>query len=162
MKKLIWVSLLLIAIIAFSSVMLLRQYTVPPKEEGFKLTFIENNALLISDCDIVTYNLTSKEIAITDAASKRLLYMEDSLYSFSQGFVIRIDGEEVYRGVFRTSVMSAIPASPKISILFPSILFPSETENHNAIRMFFPGFEAPIDQLGANEKFVKYFEQANK
>ena len=135
---------------------------MPPAKEGFKLMFVENNALLISDNDIISYNLTSKEITITDAASKRLLDMGDNLYSLNQGFVIRIDGEEVYRGVFRTSFMSAIPAAPKISILFPSMLFPSETENDNAIRMFYPGFEAPNDQIGAYEKFVNHFEQANK
>jgi len=82
--------------------------------------------------------------------------MGDRLYSFT-GFLIRIDGEEVYRGVFRSAFMSAISDPPKISILFPS-----EIENHNAIRMFYPGFEPPSDQPEANAKLVEYFEESNK
>ena len=133
----------------------------PSSEEVFRLVYLENNTVLISDADIVSYNLTSQEIAITDGASERLTGLGDGLYSFT-GFVISIDGEEVYYGVFRSAFMSAIPGPPRISILFPSMLFPSETENHNAIRMFYPVFEPPSDQLEANARFVEYFEEANK
>ena len=129
--------------------------------EGFSLTFLENDVLLISDADVVSYNVTSQEIAITEIASERLLDMGDELYNFS-GFVIKIDGEEVYQGVFRLAIMSAIPGPPKICALFPSISLQSEIENNNAIRMFYPGFEPPSDQKEANTKFSDYFRQANK
>ena len=91
-----------------------------PSKEGFTLTFLENDALLISDADVVSYNVTSQEIAITELASERLLDMGNKLYNFT-GFVIRIDGEEVYQGVFRSAIMSAIPGSPRICVLFPSM-----------------------------------------
>ena len=87
--------------------------------------------------------------------------MQNKLYSFT-GFLITIDGDEVYRGVFRSAIMSAIPGPPKICILFPSMLLQSGIENHNAIRMFYPRFEPPSDQPEANIKFSKYFEEANK
>ena len=83
-------------------------------ETGFRLVFVENNDVLISDSDILSYNWTSQEIALSEGSSERLIQMGDSLYSFAAGFVIRIDGEEVYRGVFRSPIMSAIPAPPKI------------------------------------------------
>ena len=156
MGRRIWIGLVLIVAALISAVWFFTGYVEPPSEEGFRLVFLENNILLIFDADIVSYNLTSQELAITDTASERLLDMGDGLYSFT-GFFIRIDGEEVYRGVFRSAVMSAIPGPPKISILFPS-----EIENHNAIRMFYPGFEPPSDQPEANAKLVKYFEKANK
>src|SRR5512137_2310437 len=120
MKKGALIGLLLIAVAVISAAWFLKDYVVPPSEEGFRLVSLESSAVLISDADIVSYNWTSQEIAITDAASERLLQIGDDLYSFADGFVIRIDGEEVYRGVFRTAIMSAIPESPKISILFPS------------------------------------------
>jgi len=132
-----------------------------PSKEGFTLTFLENNVLLISDADVVSYNVTSQEIAITEIASERLLDIGDKLYNFT-GFVIRIDGEEVYGGVFRSAIMSAIPGSPRICVLFPSMGLQSGIENNNAIRMFYPGFEPPSDQSEANAKFNDYFEQANK
>jgi hypothetical protein len=53
-------------------------------------------------------------MAITPEASERLTALGD-LYSFT-GFVIKIDGEEIYRGIFREYTMSALPASPRISI----------------------------------------------
>ena len=132
-----------------------------PSKEGFTLTFLENNALLISDADIVSYNVTSQEIAITEIASERLVNMENKLYNFT-GFVIRIDGEEVYHGVFRSAIMSAIPGPPRICVLFPSMFLQPGIENNNAIRMFYPGFEPPSDQSEANAKFSNYFAQANK
>jgi hypothetical protein len=109
----------------------------------------------------VSYNLTSQEIAITEIASERLVSMGDELYSFT-GFLIKIDGEEVYRGVFRSAVMSAIPSSPKICILFPSLFLQRGIVNHNAIRMFYPRFKPPSDQPEANTKFSEYFGEANK
>ena len=66
-------------------------------------------------------------MAITPEASERLTKTGD-LYSFT-GFVIKTDGEEIYRGIFREHTMSATPASPRISILFPSAFFPSELPN---------------------------------
>ena len=132
-----------------------------PSKEEFTLIFLENNVLLISDADVVSYNVTSQEIAITEIASERLLGMSDELYSF-MGFVIRIDGEVVYQGMFRSAIMSAIPGPPRICVLFPSMFLQSEIENNNAIRMFYPGFEPPSDQSQANAKFIDYFRQANK
>jgi hypothetical protein len=88
--------------------------------------------------------------------------MGQNLYSFTDGFVIKIDGEEVYQGVFRSPIMSAMPEPTKISIMFPSMLFPSTSENHHAIRMFFPGFQPPSDQPDKNLKLSQYFEGVNK
>ena len=44
-------------------------------------------------------------------------------YSFT-GFVIKIDGEEIYRGIFREHTMSAIPASSKNLNTVPFFEFP--------------------------------------
>jgi hypothetical protein len=129
-------------------------------EAGFRIYSIENNFLLISDADILSYNWTSQEMAITLEASERLTKTGD-LYSWT-GVVIKIDGEETYHGIFREYIMSAIPASPRICILFPSMLFPSESINYGAIRMFFPFFEPPDDQQVNNAKILQYFEKTGK
>ncbi len=161
MRKKILISLVLIIVTLILVVGLFFGSMESPSKEGFTLTFIENNVLLISDVDIVSYNITSKEIAITEIASGRLVDMENKLYNFT-GFVIRIDGEEIYHGVFRSAIMSAIPDPPRICVLFPSMFLKSGIENNNAIRMFYPRFEPPSDQLEANAKFSDYFAQANK
>ncbi len=162
MKRRIWIWFLLVAIASISAVWFFRSYMMAPLEPGFRIYYLKNNALLISDGDIISYNWTSQEIAITDEASERLRAIGENLYSFNTGFVIKINGEEIYRGVFRLATMSAIPSSPKISIMFPSMFFPSQTENYGAIRMFYPFFEPPGDQQTSNAKIFQYFEQNNK
>ena len=137
-------------------------YMMQQSEAGFRLVFVENNDVLISDSDILSYNWTSQEIALSEGSSERLIQMGDSLYSFAAGFVIRIDGEEVYRGVFRSPIMSAIPAPPKISIMFPNTVFPSSTPDDHAIRMFYPSFKPPNDQPEQNAKLADYFGRINK
>ena len=158
MKKRLWLFFLLVLIVSVTAAVLFRGYLTKPSEEGLRIVSLESNALLISDADVLSYNLTSQEIAITDQASDRLTALGDSLYSFTDGFVLKIDGEEIYRGVFRMAIHSAIPSPPKISILYPSMLFPSETENRNAIRMFYPTFEPPSNQPETYAKFVQYFK----
>jgi hypothetical protein len=162
LKKKLWISAILVLLVSISAVWFFRGYVTQISEVGFKIVSLENNALLISDADVVSYNWTNQEITITDKASERLTGIGDSLYNFSDGFVVRIDGNEVYRGVFRTAIMSAIPSPPKISMLYPSMLFPSQSENRNAIRMFFPWFEPPSDQPEENTRFYQYFKDAGK
>lgn len=162
MKKRMWTSLVLIVLALIAVSWFFRNYLVQPSEAGFSLVSLKDNTLLISDADVVSYNWTSQEIALSDGASQRLMQMGEDLYSFTDGFVIRIDGDEIYRGVFRSPIMSAIPEPPKISIMFPSVLFPSDLQNNHAVRMFYPGFQPPEDQPEENSRLSKNFEGVNK
>ena len=158
MRRRIWIGLLLVVLASIPALLFFSSYAMQPSEVGFRIYSLKNDALLISDADILSYNWTSQEMAITTEASERLRKIGD-LYSFTGGFVIRIDGEEIYRGIFREYTMSAIPAPPKISILFPSASFPFESVNYGAIRMFFPSFQPPSDQPVNNAKIFQYFEK---
>jgi hypothetical protein len=163
MKRNTWISLGLTVLILTSALFFLGNYlTKKPSEEGFRLVSIENNALLISDVDILSYNWTSQEMSLTDLASQRLRAFGSDLYSYSGGFTITINGEKVYQGIFRAGYMSAIPAPPKISILFPSLLYPSSVENPKAMMLFYPSGKPPGDQPEANEKLLNHFKQHNK
>ena len=162
MKKRMWISLLLVVLTLIAVLWVFRSYVSQPSEAGFSLISLKDNTSLISDTDVLSYNCTSQEMTLTDGASERLTQMGENLYSFTDGFVIKIDGEVVYEGVFRSAFMSAIPESPKISIMYPSMLFPSESENYHAIRMFFSGFQPPSDQPEKNLKLSQYFEGVNK
>jgi hypothetical protein len=161
MKGRILIGLLLAVLAALSALLFFSSYMIHPTEVGFRIHSLQNNAVLISDVDILSYNWTSQEMAITSEASGRLTEMED-LYSYTGGFVIKIDGEETYSGIFREIYMSAIPASPRISILYPSSFFPFESANYHAIRMFFPSFQPPSDQPINNAKILDYFEKIDK
>ena len=162
-KRNTWAGLGLVVLVLASALFFLGNYlTKKTSQEGFRLVFVENNALLISDDDILSYNWTSQEMTLTDSASQRLLAFGNDLYRYSEGFIITINGEEVYQGIFRAGYMSAIPAPPKISILFPSLFFPTGVENPKALMMFYPSGKPPGDQTEANQRLSDYFEQRNK
>ena len=161
MRRRVWIGFLLVVLASISALWFFGSYMMQPSKTGFRIYSIENNVLLISDADILSYNWTSQEMAITPEASERLTET-GNLYSWTGGFVVKIDGEEIYRGIFREYTMSAIPAPPRISILFPSASFPFDTVNYGAIRMFFPSFQPPSDQPVNNAKILNYFEKINK
>ncbi len=152
----------LIALTLVAALWLFRDKVALPSENGFEIVSPQNNTVLLSDDDVLSYNWTSQEMNISNVASERLLAIGDNLYSFNEGFVIRINGTKVYEGIFRAAYMSAIPAPPKISILFPAIFWPSSTENPEGLMMFYPSGEPPSDQPIANAKLLQYFEEANK
>jgi hypothetical protein len=162
MKKLIIVSLLLILLVALTAAWVFRDTWSPPSEVGFRMVSLNDNIVLLSDEDMVTFNVTSQEIALSDEASQRLTQFGDSLYSFTNVVALRVNGEEIYQGVFRSAVMSALPASPKIAILYPAVYFPSDAENDHTIRLFYPSFEAPSDLSEENAKLAQYFAEAGK
>jgi hypothetical protein len=161
-KKRNWLIFMLVFLTLITALGIFRSDIWQPSEARFSLISLRDNTLLISDKDILSYNWTSQEMALTDGASQKLIQMGENLYSFTDGFVIKIDDKEVYQGVFRSPIMSAIPAPPKISIMFPSMLFPSESENHHAIRMFYPDFQPPNNQQEKNSKLSQCFEEINK
>lgn len=131
-------------------------YLMRASESGFRIYDSKNNALVISDSDILSYNWTSQEITLTNQSSERLKNMGDNLYNFT-GFVIKIDGKEVYSGVFRAPYMSALSPPPKIAIEFPD--YP---ENYRIMRMFFPTFQPSNDYATQNLKIYQHFEKIGK
>jgi hypothetical protein len=159
-NKAILAGLVLVVIVSISAVWFLEGYSSKHSGLGFGIYSLGDNSLLLSDADILSYNWTSQEITITAQASQRLNRTQD-LYSWT-GFVIKIDGEETYKGVFREATMNAIPAPPKISVIFPSVDLATMSTNYGAVRMFFPSFQPPSDQPGNNAKVLNYFERVNK
>ncbi|MCW4010264.1 MAG: hypothetical protein NWF05_06540 [Candidatus Bathyarchaeota archaeon] len=155
MKKLLWVSLALIVLVVLAGLGVFRGAWLPASEDGFQLVSVEDNSLFVSDPDIVSYNSTSQEITLTAQASQRLTQMGDELYR--SVVAIRINGEEMCQGLFRTAYMSSIPPPSKISIFFPSDL----TDDH-ALRLLYAQSE-PSSNLQENYvKFIQYFDDANK
>jgi hypothetical protein len=155
MRKLLWVSIALVVLVGLAGLWVFRGAWLPSSEGGFRLVSLEDNSLLVSDPDIVSYNTTSQEITLTAQASQRLTQMGDELYK--SVVVIRINGEEIYQGLFRTAYMSAIPPPSQITILFPSDL-----TNDHALRLLYPSFEPSSDLQEQYVKFIQYFEDANK
>lgn len=165
MKKQVIFGLLAI-IIAVASVVVYQSTLGSASENkpatGFTMVYLSDNSTLLSDADILSFNSTSQEFTLTQNASLRLQQAGHGLYNFTNTVSIRINVEEIYQGIFRSAVMSAIPQPPTVSILYPSITFPEGTEKGNAMRLFYPSFTPPSDMQAMNAKLVVFFEDTNR
>jgi hypothetical protein len=131
-------------------------------ETGFTVVILSDNSTLLSDADIISFNSTSQEFTLTQNASERLQQAGYSLYNFTNPVSIRINGEEIYRGIFRNAAMSAVPQPPTIAILYPSITFPEGTEKNCTMQLFYPSFTPPSDMQAMNTKLTHFFEYTNR
>jgi hypothetical protein len=129
---------------------------------GFTMVYLSDNSTLLCDADVLSFNSTSQEFTLTQNASQRLQQVGNSLYNFTNPVSIRVDGEEIYQGIFRSIVMSAVPEPPTVAILYPSVTYPDCTEKENAMRLFYPSFELPSDMQAMNIKLTDFFEETNR
>jgi hypothetical protein len=155
MKRQIWISIMLVVLVALAGLWVFRGSWLPSSESGFRLASLEDNNVLVSDADVLSYNATSQEIILTDQASQRLTQMGDNLYS--SVYVIRINGEEICQGLIRTVYWSSLPPPSKIEIYFPSDL----TGDH-ALRLLYTQVEPSNNLQEKYTPFIQYFEDANK
>ena len=155
MERRILFSIILAVVIVLLFVSFSINYLEHFSEMGYRIYLSISNTLIISDSDILSYNWTSQEITLTAESSERMKKIDD-LYNFT-GFIIKVDGEEIYHGVFRSPIMSAVPPPPSICIMFPSY-----TGNYRIMRMFFPLFQVPSDYPEKNLKILQHFEKVGK
>lgn len=161
LKKLVIVAILLVVIVAVSAVLVFQSglLTPPNKDKsGFTVVSLSDNSVLLYDSDVLSFNGTSQEFLLTDTAAQRLQSIGNNLYNFSSVYSIRVNGEEIYHGIFRSAVMSAVPQPPTIAILYPSITFPEGTEKNCTMQLFYPNFTPPSDMQAMNTKLTNFFE----
>ena len=75
-------------------------------KERFGIYLLENDELVISDKNIISYNRTSHEIRLNEEGVKKI----KTLDLYQKPFVIKLDGKEVYNGSFWSDI-SSIPNS---------------------------------------------------
>jgi len=63
MKRWDWTGLLLVILVSISALWLFRDHIAQSPETEFRIVSLDDNALIISDADILSYNWTSQEIA---------------------------------------------------------------------------------------------------
>ncbi len=162
MKKLEFAGILVIIVLVGGCLWVFLGSWIPASETGFSLVRLNDNSLLVSDADVLSFNASSQEMVLSDASSRRLLQAGDSLYMFNGTVSVRVNGEEIYQAIFRASSMSALPAPPTIAICFPSMHFPSGVEDDHELRLFYPGFQPPGDLADMNAKLTQYFQETGR
>lgn len=165
MKKQAILSLLAI-IIAVAAVVIYQSTLGSASENkpatGFTMLYLSDNSTLLSDADILSFNSTSQEFTLTQNASQSLQQFGYSLYNFTNPVSIRINSEEIYRGIFRNAAMSAVPQPPTIAILYPSITFPEGTQKDNVMQLFYPSFTPPSEMSALNTKLLDFFGNTSR
>jgi hypothetical protein len=161
LKKKVYAGILLIVIVAVAALLVLQSGLLasPHKDKtGFTMVSLSDNSVLLSDSDVLSFNSTSQEFLLTDTATQRMQATGTNLYNFSKVYSIKVNGEEIYHGIFRNAAMSAVPEPPTIAILYPSITFPEGTEKPNMIRLFYPSFTPPSSMQAMNQTLTGFFE----
>jgi hypothetical protein len=165
LKKQVILGVLLVVIVAVSAVLVFQSGILSSASEdktGFTMVSLGDNSTLLYDTDILSFNATSQEFRLTDSAAQRLQAVGTNLYNFSNVVSIRVNGEEIYQGIFRSAAMSAVPQPPTVAILYPSITFPDGTQKDNVMRLFYPSFTPPSDMQAMNTKLTGFFEDTNR
>ena len=165
LKKQVILGVLLIVIVVVAAVLVFQSGilgSAPEDKTGFTIVTLSDNSVLLYDTDILAFNSTSQKCFLTDSAAQRLQAVGTNLYNFSNVVSIRVNGVEIYQGIFRNAAMSAVPQPPTIAILYPSMEFPSGVINDHAIRLFYPSFTPPSDMQVVNTKLAGFFEDTNR
>ena len=124
------------------------------QEEGFGIYLREDDRLVVSDEDFVSYNQTSHEIKLTKPGAEKIEALNISV--FGDPFVVKIDGEEIYNGTFMTPISSLSIASSEAVIV---TLVQNDTIR---IQMGYPGTE-PADRDPRNDsRVIDFFQKTGK
>lgn len=73
-------------------------------KEGFGVYLVENNELVLSDEEIVWYDVVSYEFKLTDEGANRITELDVPVTG--SPFVLKVDGKEICEGSFWVSVSS--------------------------------------------------------
>ena len=104
-------SLVLIAVLLCSLVIVgwfILNYQSQVSRGRFGIHLLENDELVVSDEDIISYNKTSHEIKLTEKGIEKIRTLKVGVSG--RPFVIKLDGREIYDGSFWHS-LSSIPYS---------------------------------------------------
>jgi len=137
-RKVVFAVVVLLVTIAGSYLLL---SFLRPSEGGFGIYLLESGELVISEMEIISYNKTSHEIKLTEAGVAKIEGLQVPLNG--TGFVVKVEGEEIYRGAFWSPV-SSIPYqgvvietvvndnTVKIEAGYPSSHFQGEDPRNNS------------------------------
>jgi len=133
-------------------VVLLSQVQPPTK---FELYLVKSDVLIISGEDVVWYNWTSHEVKLTDEGIQRV----KGLDLYQQEFVLKLDGKELYTGMFWSYVSSRICSG---IVILDILLIQDGITDVLVIEPFYPpGLFNGIDPRNALQVFA-YFSHVGK
>src|SRR4030042_1944486 len=104
MNRRINTGITIIIILIIILIYLFLNYISQITERKFGVYLLENDELVISDIDIVSYNKTSQVMELTEGGADKIQNLKVEMEG--KPFVIKLDGREMYNGSFWTSISS--------------------------------------------------------
>lgn len=124
------------------------------QEEGFGIYLREDDRLVVSDKDFVSYSQTSHEIKLTKHGVGKIEALNISV--FGDPFVVKIDREEIYNGTFMSPI-SSLPIASSEAVIVTLV-----QNDIIRIQMGYPGIE-PTDRDPRNDSRVfDFFQKTGK
>jgi len=119
---------------------------------GFGIYLIESGELVISDLEIIYYNKTSHEIKLTDVGVEKIESLQVPMNG--TGFVIKVEGREIYRGAF----WSPISSLPYHGVVIETLV----NKNFIRIEAGYPSSQFQNEDPRDNPKIFDYLEEVGK
>jgi len=152
-KKWLW-TVLLIPAIVFAVVTVYWLFLSHQANGSFEIFLLENNKQVLSDEDIVWYNMTSHEIKLTQAGADKI---EALHVPVEEGqFIVKIGGHEIYNGTFMTPISSLTPP-PSDAVI--ETLFQNNTIR---IQIGYPPVQPTGKDPRVNSELSSHFQDINK
>ena len=147
--KVIFATIVVLLIITGTYLLL---FVITPSEEGFDIYLLESDELVISDLEIISYNKTSHKIILTDVGVEKIKDLQVPLNGTS--FVIKVEGEEIYRGAFW---------SPISSLIYHGVVIETVVTNNSVkIEAGYPSSHFQGKDPRANPKMFDYLNRVGK
>jgi len=156
MEKRTFLVILSVAVVSLFILWFYVNHQMQPSKNGFGIYLSENSVQVISDADVLYYNRTSHEMTLTNECAERMKNMKEPLHG---GFVVKLDGEELYRGTFVPPIVSRSYPSTEVVIVYPSF---SESYSTMKIQMGYPWDQPTGQDPRNNTKILQHFEKSGR
>jgi len=104
-KTRVWLAILFVGIAVVGGWFVLSSQ-LQTSNEGFGIYLSQNNELVISDRDIVSYNKTSHEIKLTEEGVRKIEALSFEVPMYGKPFVVKLNDREIYNGSFWSPISS--------------------------------------------------------
>lgn len=126
-------------------------------KESFGIYLLEENKLIVSEKDIISYNKTSHVIKLTSEGYNKF----GELFEHKKHFVVRLDGKDTYNGTLWSGVSSE--GVLDVVIVGGDFSIDTSCENCIKIRGSYPSISYPGDHDPRNNSEIfNYFEEIGK